>query len=56
MPFAETWVDLETIIQSEASQREKNKYCLLMHICGIRIMVQINLFAKQKQRHKRREE
>ena len=31
--FAETWVDLETVIQSEVSQKEKNKY-ILMKICG----------------------
>ena len=29
------WMDLETVIQSEVSQKEKNKYCILMHICGI---------------------
>ena len=28
-------LDLETVIQSEVSQKEKNKYCILMHICGI---------------------
>ena len=28
------WVNLECIIQSEVSQKEKNKYCILMHICG----------------------
>ena len=33
--FVETWMDLETIIQSEVSQKEKNKYHILMHICGI---------------------
>ena len=33
--FVETWIDLETIIQSEVSQKEKNKYHILMHICGI---------------------
>ena len=32
--FVETWMDLETIIQSEVSQKEKNKYHMLMHICG----------------------
>ena len=32
--FVETWMDLETVIQSEVSQKEKNKYCILMHICG----------------------
>ena len=33
--FVEKWMDLETVIQSEVSQKEKNKYCILMHICGI---------------------
>ena len=32
--FVETWMDLETIMQSEVSQKEKNKYHMLMHICG----------------------
>ena len=29
------WTNLETIIQSEVSQKEKYKYCILMHIYGI---------------------
>ena len=33
--FVEIWMDLESVIQSEVSQKEKNKYCILMHICGI---------------------
>ena len=30
VPFAEIWIDLETVIQSEASQKEKHnlQYCL----------------------------
>ena len=32
--FVETWIDLETVIQSEASQKEKKKYCILTHTCG----------------------
>ena len=32
--FVETWMDLETVIQSEVSQKEKNTYCILTHICG----------------------
>ena len=28
-------MNLEPIIQSELSQKEKNKYYILMHICGI---------------------
>ena len=33
--FVETWVDLETVIQSEVSEKEKNKYRMLTHVYGI---------------------
>ena len=33
--FVEMWMDLESVIQSKVSQEEKNKYHILMHICGI---------------------
>ena len=29
------WINLEPIIQSEVSQKEKDKYCILSHIYGI---------------------
>ena len=29
------WMNLEPIIQSKVSQKEKDKYCILMHIYGI---------------------
>ena len=30
------WMDLlESVIQSEVSQKEKDQYCVLKHICGI---------------------
>ena len=29
------WMNLEPIIQSEVGQKEKEKYCILMHIYGI---------------------
>ena len=29
------WMDLESVIQSEVSQKEKNKYLMLTHIYGI---------------------
>ena len=48
VPFVETWMDLETVIWSEVSQKEKNKYHILTHTCGIRKMIQMNLFAKQR--------
>ena len=35
--FVVRWVDLESDIQSEVSQKEKNKYCMLTHIYGIYI-------------------
>ena len=33
--FVETWMELDTVIQSEVSQKEKNKYRMLTHIYGI---------------------
>ena len=33
--FVEMWMDLESIIQSEISQKEKNKYRILTHIYRI---------------------
>ena len=33
--FVVRWMDLESIIQSEVTQKEKNKYRMLMHIYGI---------------------
>ena len=33
--FVVRWIDLGTVIQSEVSQKEKNKYHMLTHIYGI---------------------
>ena len=33
--FVEMWMDLQSVTQSEVSQQEKRKYCIIMHICGI---------------------
>ena len=35
MPSAVTWMDLEIIILSEVSQKEKDKYHMISLICGI---------------------
>ena len=35
MPFAATWMELETPILSEVSQKEKDKYYMISLICGI---------------------
>ena len=33
--FVVRWMDLESVVQSEVSQKENNKYCMLTHIYGI---------------------
>ena len=35
VPFVEMWMDPETVIQSEVSQKEKNKYSMLTHMYGV---------------------
>ena len=35
IPFAATFMDLEIIILSEVSQTEKDKYHMILLICGI---------------------
>ena len=35
MPFAATWMQLEIIILSEVSQKEKDKYHVISFVCGI---------------------
>ena len=34
--FVVRWMDLESLIQSEVSQKEKNKYRMLTYIYGIK--------------------
>ena len=33
--FVVRWMDLESVIQSEVSQKEKNKYCMLTYIWNL---------------------
>ena len=33
--FVVRWMDLESVIKSEVSQKEKNKYSVLTHLYGI---------------------
>ena len=35
MPFAATWVGPETVVLSDTSQTEKDKYCMTSLTCGI---------------------
>ena len=54
MPFAATRMDLEIIIRSEVSQKEKGKYHRMSFICEVSNMIQMNLLIKQKQTHRHR--
>ena len=55
MPFAATWMDLQIIILSEVSQKEKDK-CHKSLVYGIKNKTQMNLSTKQKQAQKYREQ
>ena len=48
--FVVRWVDLESVIQNEVSQKEKNKYCMLTSSImeSKKIMVPKNQGAGQK--------
>ena len=49
------WINLKPIIQSEVSQKEKEKYHILMHIyTESRQMVLKNLFIEQQWRNRQR--
>ena len=51
MQFAATWMDIEIIILSEVSQRKTTNICYHLHV-EPKIMVQMNLFTKQKKSHR----
>ena len=44
--LAEMWMNVKTIIQSEVSQKEKNRYCTTWFICGIYKNVPDELICK----------
>ena len=48
IPFAATWMELETLILSQVSQKEKDKYHMLSLVSGIRCMLQMNLSTEKK--------
>ena len=49
------WMNLKPITESEWSQKEKDKYCILMHYMESRKMVLKNLFAGQQWRNRHKD-
>ena len=47
MPFAATWMQLKTLILSELSQKDKDKYYISL-TCGIYNMAQMKLSTKRE--------
>ena len=47
-------MDLEIIVLSEVSQKEKDKDHMISLTCGIQNTTQMNLSTKQKQTHRHR--
>ena len=47
LPFAATWMQLEIIILSKVSQKEKDKYMISL-TCEVKNMAQVILSTKQK--------
>ena len=57
MPFAATWMDLETVILSEVSQTEKEKYHVTSIVYRIqKEIMQMKLLTKQKETHRLRKQ
>ena len=46
--FVVRWMDLESVIQREVSQKEKNKYHVLTYIWNLKKMILKNLGAGQE--------
>ena len=49
-------MQIEIIMLSEASQKEKDKYHTITLVCGIQNMTQMNLSMKPKQTYRCREQ
>ena len=48
LPFAATWMDLDGIMLSEISQREKDKYCMISLIWEILKIQQTSEFNEKE--------
>ena len=46
MPFAATWMELETLILSEVSQKEKDKYHMISHVWNLIYGINETIYRK----------
>ena len=51
MPFAATWLDLESVVLSEVSQTKASVICFHLYVESKNV-IQMKLFEKQKQTHR----
>ena len=51
MPFTATWMELETLILSEVSQKEKDKYPMMSLRCRISYTAHMNLSMEKEKTH-----
>ena len=50
MPFAATWMELETLILSEVRQKEKDKYHVISHIWNLIYGTDESFYRKENHR------
>ena len=50
MPFAATWMEVETLILSELSQKEKDKYHMISHIWNLIYSTNEHFYRKENRR------
>ena len=56
MQFTATWMDIEIIVLSEVSQKQKVKHHMLSFICGIQNMTQMKTKRENRKRLTEREQ
>ena len=55
MPLAAIWMDLEIVILSKQVRQRQVSY-IITYMLNLKKMIQMNLFAKQKQTHRHRKQ
>ena len=54
LPFAATWMDLETILSEVNQTKAKKISCYHLHVESFKKYIQMYLFTKQKQTHRQK--